>query len=79
MQNQQKTQLSKERIINSTIVEFGANGYKKGALNNICASGIPINIVGNLIYTAMPKGYFGRRYILLFFCNNFSAIKIRRN
>ncbi|MDY4592271.1 MAG: TetR/AcrR family transcriptional regulator [Eubacteriales bacterium] len=41
MQKQQKTQLSKERIINAAITEFGANGYKKGALNNICAMGIP--------------------------------------
>ncbi|MGN0788977.1 MAG: TetR/AcrR family transcriptional regulator [Christensenellales bacterium] len=41
MQKQQKTQLSKERIINAAIGEFGRSGYKKGTLNNVCARGIP--------------------------------------
>ncbi|MGN0771667.1 MAG: TetR/AcrR family transcriptional regulator [Christensenellales bacterium] len=40
MKKQQKTELSRERIINAAINEFGTNGYKKGALNNICATGI---------------------------------------
>ncbi len=41
MKKEEKTKLSRERILEAAIVEFGQNGYKAGSTNRICQTGIP--------------------------------------
>lgn len=37
MKQKEKSEISRERILNAAIHEFGAKGYKGGSLNNICS------------------------------------------
>lgn len=41
MKQEEKTRLTKEKIIAAAIEEFGSKGYLGASLNNICAAGIP--------------------------------------
>ena len=41
MKKEEKTELTKERILTAAMEEFGEKGYAAAALNNICAAGIP--------------------------------------
>lgn len=41
MKKEEKTELTKKRILSLAIQEFGAKGYKGASLNAICESGIP--------------------------------------
>ena len=41
MKKEEKTELTKQKILTAAIEEFGKNGYKGASLNNICATGIP--------------------------------------
>jgi AcrR family transcriptional regulator len=41
MRKEEKTQLTRERILNAAMAEFGEKGYSGGSLNNICSTGIP--------------------------------------
>ncbi|ABX43968.1 TetR/AcrR family transcriptional regulator [Lachnoclostridium phytofermentans] len=36
MKKEEKTELTKEKIINAAIIEFGLKGYEGASLNNIC-------------------------------------------
>lgn len=40
MQKSKKTEITKERIINAAMEEFGTKGYTAASLNNICNTGI---------------------------------------
>ena len=40
MKKEEKTQLTKEKILKAAIAEFGKNGYSGGSLNAVCATGI---------------------------------------
>ncbi|MGI6205299.1 MAG: TetR/AcrR family transcriptional regulator [Anaerovoracaceae bacterium] len=40
MKKEEKTRLTKEKILKAAIEEFGRNGYSGGSLNAVCASGI---------------------------------------
>lgn len=40
MKQQEKTQLTRDKILSAAMEEFGANGYAGASLNNICAAGI---------------------------------------
>lgn len=40
MKKEDKTKISKSRIIEAAIMEFGTNGYQGASLNSVCASGI---------------------------------------
>ncbi len=40
MKKEEKTKITKAKIFDAAIEEFGANGYATGSLNNICKSGI---------------------------------------
>ena len=37
MKKEEKTELTKERILTAAMEEFGEKGYAAAALNNICA------------------------------------------
>ena len=41
MKKEEKTGLTKERILLAAMEEFGEKGYAAASLNNICAAGIP--------------------------------------
>lgn len=41
MKREERTKLTKERIIKYAIIEFGTNGYDHAVLNRICDNGIP--------------------------------------
>lgn len=41
MKREEKTELTKQKIIAAAIEEFGANGYSGAYLNRICSRGIP--------------------------------------
>lgn len=41
MTRDEKTRLTRERILSAAMDEFGRNGYAGASLNNICAAGIP--------------------------------------
>lgn len=41
MKQEEKTELTKQRILSASMNEFGKNGYLGASLNNICATGIP--------------------------------------
>ena len=41
MKKNEKTELTKNKIIAAAIIEFGTNSYKRATLNHICAAGIP--------------------------------------
>lgn len=41
MKQEQKTELTKERILTAAMNEFGMNGYHATKINNICKAGIP--------------------------------------
>ncbi|MCQ4794843.1 TetR/AcrR family transcriptional regulator [Anaerofustis stercorihominis] len=36
LKKEEKTKLTKEKIINAAVTEFGTNGYGKASINNIC-------------------------------------------
>ena len=36
MKKEEKTKLTKEKIINAAVTEFGTKGYEKASINNIC-------------------------------------------
>lgn len=40
MKKEEKTQLTRERILQAAIKEFGANGYTGASINTICETGI---------------------------------------
>ena len=40
MKQEEKTELTREKIDTAAIKEFGANGYGAGSINNICKAGI---------------------------------------
>ena len=40
MKREEKTRLTREKIITAAIEEFGAKGYKAASINHICDSGI---------------------------------------
>lgn len=41
MKKEDKTELTRKKIISAAMKEFGSKGYAGAALNNICATGIP--------------------------------------
>lgn len=41
MKREEKTRLTKEKIITAAIEEFGEKGYKAASINHICDAGIP--------------------------------------
>ena len=41
MKKEEKTKLSKERILKVAMTEFSVNGYVSGSMNHICETGIP--------------------------------------
>nr|MDD6335504.1 TetR/AcrR family transcriptional regulator [bacterium] len=45
MKQEEKTALTKQKILTAAINEFGQNGYAGGSLNNICQSGIPKGLI----------------------------------
>ena len=47
MKQKEKSQISKEKILNAAIIEFGTNTYESASLNNICSDN---NISKGLIY-----------------------------
>lgn len=47
MKKSEKTELTREKILNAAIAEFGANGYDGGTINQICAGN---HISKGLIY-----------------------------
>ncbi len=47
MKQEEKNQISKEKILNAAIVEFGTKSYENASLNNICNNN---NISKGLIY-----------------------------
>ena len=40
MKKEEKTEITKCKILAAAIQEFGANGYVAGSVNNICKTGI---------------------------------------
>ena len=40
MKKEEKTEITKCKILAAAIQEFGANGYAAGSVNNICKTGI---------------------------------------
>ena len=47
MKQKEKSQISKEKILNAAIIEFGTKTYESASLNNICSDN---NISKGLIY-----------------------------
>jgi AcrR family transcriptional regulator len=45
MKQQEKTEMTRQRILAAALVEFGKNGYAGASLNNVCAAGIPKGLV----------------------------------
>lgn len=45
MRKEDKTELTKERIINAALEEFGTKGYSAASLSNICAAGISKGLI----------------------------------
>lgn len=45
MEKEEKTRLTKEKILKAGISEFGRNGYRGGSINAICASGISKGLI----------------------------------
>ena len=41
MRKEEKTELTKKKILAAALQEFGTNGYRGASLNTICESGIP--------------------------------------
>lgn len=41
MKKEEKTELTKKKILSAALQEFGSNGYRGASLNAICESGIP--------------------------------------
>lgn len=41
MKKEEKTELTKKKILSAALQEFGSNGYSGASLNAICESGIP--------------------------------------
>lgn len=41
MKREEKTEITKQKILSAAFCEFGENGYWAASLNNICATGIP--------------------------------------
>lgn len=41
MRKEEKTELTKQKILSAAVQEFGSNGYRGASLNAICESGIP--------------------------------------
>lgn len=45
MKQEEKTRLTKEKIVDAAIKEFGTNGYEKANINNISGSGIAKGLI----------------------------------
>ena len=41
MKKEEKTELTKKKILSAALQEFGSNGYRGASLNAICESGTP--------------------------------------
>lgn len=66
MRKEEKTELTRERILIAAMKEFGENGYAGSSLNSICASGIPKGLLyhnfnsKDALYLACMERSFGR-------------------
>ena len=45
MKQEEKTRLTKKKIIEAAIAEFGTKGYERANINNICGSGIAKGLI----------------------------------
>lgn len=45
MKRAEKTELTVSKIMKAALIEFGANGYAGGTINNICKSGISKGLI----------------------------------
>ena len=69
MKKEEKTELTKERILTAAMEEFGEKGYAAAALNNICAAGIPKGLLyhnyenKDALYLACVKRSFSAAFL----------------
>ena len=45
MKQEEKTQITRKKILDAALEEFGTNGYASGSVNNICKTGINKGLV----------------------------------
>ena len=67
MKKEEKTELTKKKILAAALQEFGTNGYRGASLNAICESGIP---KGLLYHNFKNKDYAKD------VCNHYSVMRV---